>query len=342
MHRSLLCVRILAAGSALQAFAFSGHAQSSPDPKYDFYVCASMTKDFTIGKRTTRLSGLFRIEDRTTPRHIGFNHPKQDAVAVDPSDPKVIFTAGLNGVLRSLDGGESWRIMTSWDMTEPKDIVIDPNAPDHIIVGLPDGIGVSRDRGVSWDRMDSGIPRKYTQSIVVDRTEAGRMVAGTEKGIYLSEDGAKHWTLVQPADATVTNVSQSPHDPGVYMATTQENGVLMSTDGARSWHQLDGLTSAHTIHNGDFDTTDPDRLAVCGWTIGVQVSEDGGKTWTARNDGLPTANVWRVAIDPDISGRLYCSPHQEAVYVSDDFGLTWRHGFFEGAVVWDFAFIARP
>jgi photosystem II stability/assembly factor-like uncharacterized protein len=254
----------------------------------------------------------------------------------------VIFTVGLNGVLRSLDGGDSWRIMTSWDMTEPKDIAIDPNAPDHVYIALPDGIGVSTDQGSSWKRMDSGIRRKYTQSIVVDRTSEGRLVAGTEKGIFLSEDGAGTWTLAQPADATVTDVDQSPHDPNVFLATTQENGVLLSTDGALSWHQLDGLTSAHTIHNGDFDATDPDRLAVCGWTIGVQVSEDGGKTWTARNDGLPSTDVWRVAIDPDISGRLYCSPHQNAVFISDDFGLTWKHGFFEGATVWDFNFVARP
>ncbi len=342
MHRSPLCFHFLTVGAALQAFTFSGHAQSPPDPKHDFYICASMTKDFTIGKRTTRLSGLFRIEDRVTPRHIGFNHPKQDAVAVTPRDPNVIFTAGLNGVLRSVDGGESWRIMTSWDMTEPKDIAIDPNAPDHVYIALPDGIGVSIDHGESWNRMDSGIRNKYTQSIVVDRTSEGRLVAGTEKGIYLSEDGAETWTLAHPADATVTDVDQSPHDPGVFLATTQENGILLSNDGARSWRPLDGLTSAHTLHNGDFDATDPDRLVVCGWAIGVQVSEDGGKTWNARNDGLPSTNVWRVAFDPDISGRLYCSPHQDAVYISDDFGLTWRHGFFEGATVWDFAFFARP
>jgi hypothetical protein len=301
-----------------------------------------MTKDFTIGSRTTRLSGLFLVEDRTTPWHMGFNHPRQDAVAVDPRDPEIFFTAGLNGVLRSLDRGETWRIMTSWDMTEPKDIAIDPNAPDHIYIGLPDGIGVSTDAGVSWSRMDSGISRKYTQSILVDRTTEGRLVAGTEKGIYLSEDGARNWSLVQPVAATVTDVEQSPHDPLVYLATTQEDGVFMSRDGARSWRQLEGLTTEHTLHNGDFDATDPDRLAVSSWSTGVQVSEDGGQTWSARNDGLPSTNVWRVGVDPDISGRLYCSPHQDAVYFSDDFGRSWSRGFFEGAVVWDFAFIARP
>lgn len=342
MERRFSTPMLVATAISLAAVSLPSHASPAAELDHDLLICASMTKDFTIGKKTTRLSGLFFMEDRTTPHHLGFNHPRQDAVAVDPRDYSTIFTVGLNGVLRSLDLGGNWRIMTSWDMTEPKDIAIDPNAPDHIYIALPDGIGVSRDSGTTWTRMDAGIRRKYTQSILVDRTRAGRLVAGTEKGIYLSEDAAETWLLVQPAEATVTDVEQSPHDPLTYLATTQENGVLMSHDGARTWHQLSGLTSAHTLHNGDFDATNPDRLAVSGWTIGVQVSEDGGKTWSARNDGLPSTNVWQVGIDPDLSGRLYCSPHQDAVYISDDFGRTWQRGFFEGAVVWDFAFIARP
>lgn len=306
---------------------------------HDLVVCASMTRDFTIGKRTTRDSGLFLIENRTTPRHFGFNHPRQDAIVADPRDRSVLFTVGLNGVLGSRDDGKTWRILTSWDMTEPKDIAIDPNLPDHVYIALPDGIGVSTDAGQTWERRDAGIRRKYTQTLVIDRTRAGHVLAGTEKGIYLSRDGALTWTLVQAVDATVTDLDQSPHDPAVFMATTQENGVLMSRDSGSSWRRLDGITAAHTLYNGDFDATDPDRLAVCGWTLGVQVSEDGGRTWVTRNEGLPNTNVWKVGVDPDISGRIYCSPHQEAVHVSDDFGRTWRPGFFEGAIVWDFAFL---
>ncbi|MEZ5278367.1 MAG: hypothetical protein R3F07_18440 [Opitutaceae bacterium] len=335
IHRPLvlafLCIILSITGGRLRA--------QPAKLAHDLIVCASMTRDFTIGSRTTRDSGLFFIENRTTPRHFGFNHPRQDAVVADPRDRNILYTVGLNGVLGSRDNGATWRILTSWDMTEPKDIAIDPNQPDHLYIGLPDGIGVSHDAGETWTRMDDGIPRKYTQTLAVDRSRAGRVIAGTEKGIYLSEDGAVHWTLVQAADATVTDLDQSPHDPAVFMATTQVDGVLMSRDGGRSWGQLPGTKSGFTLYNGDFDATDPNRLAICGWIQGVQVSEDGGKTWSQRNEGLPNTNVWKIGVDPDIAGRLYASPHQEAVYISDDFGRSWRPGFFEGAVVWDFAFL---
>ena len=39
-------------------------------------------------------------------------------------------------------------------------------------------------------------------------------------------------------------------------------------------------------------------MAVAGWGIGVAISEDRGKTWQARNAGLPSSSVWSVAFDP--------------------------------------------
>ena len=71
------------------------------------------------------------------------------------------------------------------------------------------------------------------------------------------------------------------------------------------------------------------------------VSEDNGSTWQSRNTGLPNANVWSVGCDPDIPGRIYAAPHQSAVFVSDDYGRTWRTLWFESAIVRNFVFVAR-
>jgi hypothetical protein len=300
-----------------------------------------MTSDHTMGKRTDRVSGLFVSPDREALTHLGFNHPRQDTVVVDPRDPRRLFTAGLNGVLHSPDGGVSWRILTSWDMTEPKDLAIDPNAPDHLYLGLPDGIGVSRDGGSSWTRSDAGILRKYTQTLQVDRTRAGRVLAGTELGLYLSEDGGQRWEKVLPTTKTVTDVQQSPHDPRHWIASTQADGAWQSRDDGRTWQRFAGLPTGFTQHNLRFDPRDPRRLAISGWGLGVRVSEDGGETWRERSAGLPNANVWRVAIDPDFPGRLYANPHEEPIFVSHDFGLTWTPRWLAGAIVWDFVFAPR-
>ncbi|WP_158277501.1 YCF48-related protein [Opitutus sp. ER46] len=316
-------------------------ANAAPPPPHTLFVCVSQSKPFIIGSQVVLRNGLYQVEDRANPVHIGFNHPRIDAVAVDPRDPRRIYIAGNNGVMRSTDAGRTWKIVTSWDMTEGKDINVDPHAPDHVYVALPDGIAVSRDAGETWHRAQAGIKRAYTQSIIVDRTRAGRVLAGTELGIYLSEDGATTWTKVFASTKTVHDVRQSPHDPRVFLAATQAEGLQRSTDGGKTWQELTGVGRAHTLHNVGFDPADPRRLIVAGWNCGVLVSEDDGATWTPRNDGLPNAQVWRVGVDPDFPGRLYASVNQSPVYASDDFGRTWKVQWFTAATVWDFVFVPR-
>lgn len=308
---------------------------------HELYFGARLSKAFMIGGKTEKASGLFRSSDRVAIDRVGFANPKYEAILADPRDPNILFTATLNGVQRSLDGGRTWRIMTSWDMTEPKTIALDPHAPDHLYIGLPDGVGVSRDRGLTWTRMNDGIRRRYTQVVHVDRTTAGHVFAGTELGLFISDDAAKSWRLAFATSTTVMDVKQSPHNPQEYLAVTQSDGAFRSADGGASWQRIPGLPADHTLYNGDFDVTDARRWLVCGWDIGVLVSEDGGATWAPRNTGLPNTQVWRVAFDPDIPGRLYAAPHMQPVCRSDDLGRTWRPVWLDGACVWNFNFLPR-
>jgi photosystem II stability/assembly factor-like uncharacterized protein len=333
-----LLARLVLLGALLAAPAVG---QTQREPAHEMFVCVSMSSAFVIGSNVPLLNGLYRTTDRREIVHFGFNHPRQDALAADPRDPSVLYTAGLNGVMRTLDGGNTWRIMTSWDMTEPKDVAVDPHRPDRVVAALPDGIGVSEDRGQTWTRRQQGIRRAYTQSIVLDRHVADRWVAGTELGIYVSEDAGRSWSKQHTTRATVTDVQQSPHDPRHYLAATQSDGLWESRDHGRSWQRVRGLPIENTMHNVNFDPANPQRLAVSGWALGVRVSEDGGRTWHERSNGLPNPNVWRVGADPDFPGRLYASPHGSPIFVSDDFGRTWRRHWFEGATVWDFVFVQR-
>jgi hypothetical protein len=308
---------------------------------HDLYLCVSMTGPFVIGSKVQRLNGVYRTSDRQEIVHVGFNHPRVDALAADPRDPSTLHIAALNGALRSLDGGQTWRIMTGWDMTEPKGLAVDPHYPDRVYLALPDGIALSENRGETWRRLRTGIRRAYTQAVVVDREMAGRVLAATELGVFLTEGEGQAWRLVLPSKATVTDLQQSPRDPQRFLASTQEDGAWMSIDRGRTWQQLRSLPTTHTLHNVQFDPTNDRRLAVSGWEVGVQVSEDGGATWIDRSAGLPNRRVWRVACDPDFAGRLYASPHESPICVSEDFGRTWRPHWFEGATLWGFAFVRR-
>ena len=311
--------------------------------KHDLYFCVNLSgQGQVMGSTGAPLaSGLYRSNDRENFEHVGFNHIRTFAATYDPREPSTLFVSVLDGVLRGRDRGKTWRRMTSWDMTEPKAILFDPNAPDHIYAGLPDGIAVSRDRGETWSRMNEGIRRSYTHSLAIDRTKAGRVLAGTELGIYLTEDGARRWRRVLETEKVVYDLQQSPHDARGFLAVTSSDGAFRSSDGGRTWRRIEGVPKEHTLHYGHFDPHDPRRLVLCGWDAGVLVSEDDGRTWSDRSAGLPNREVWCVSPDPDLPGRLYAAPYLKPVYVSDDFGRTWRPLCFEKAIVYNLVFVPR-
>lgn len=323
--------------------AFAAPLLAAAEPKHDFYLCLNLGgQGQSVSSRAYVKSGLYRSTDRVTFEHVGFTHIRTISVVSDPRDPNCLFLALLDGVLRSADRGRTWKRVTDWRMTEGKGIAVDPNAPDHVYVALPDGIGVSRDHGDSWQRMNGSIRRAYTESLVVDRTRAGRVLAGTELGIYLTEDGARTWKLVQATTKVTYDLRQSPHDPKVFLAATSAEGVFRSDDGGRSWRRLAGLPTGHTMHSAVFDPRDPHRLVVAGWGAGVQVSDDDGRTWSDRSAGLPRREIWAAIADPDFPGRLYAGPHLSPIQVSDDWGRTWRPLAFDNALVFGLAFLPRP
>jgi len=317
-------------------------ATRAADYAHDMYVCANISgQGQVMGGRAVIASGLQRSRDRVSFEHLGPPHIRLFSVTRDPHDAGTLFVALLDGVLRLRHDGSARRTMTDWRMTEPHVIAFDPNAPEHLYIGLPDGIGVSHNRGQSWRRANEGIRRAYTHALTIDRTSAGRVLAGTELGIYLTEDGAKTWRLVQPTTKVTYDIRQSPAQPAAFLAVTSSDGAWWSDDAGRTWRAIAGVPTKHTLHNCDFDRSDAQRMLIGGWGAGVRVSEDGGRTWSDRSAGLPSRDINRVSADPDIPARIYAAPHLAPLHVSDDFGRTWRPLTFEKAIVYDIVFLAR-
>lgn len=313
-------------------------------PVHDLYVCASINSSSRVmGGRGGALDGIFARGADGSFSHVGVHLPLLITLAVDTREPARIYAAGLSGVMRSSDGGMTWRIVTGWDETEPKALALDPLQRDTVYVGLPDGFIVSTDRGQTWHRREHGLPArgKYTQSLQVDRTRAGRVFAGCETGIYLTEDGAQSWRQVFATADTVNDIQQSPHDPARWVAVSQSAGALESRDGGLTWTRLAGVPSAQALYNVTFDPAQRGRIAIASWTYGLLTSEDDGRTWTDRNAGLPLPHrVWRTVVDPD-SRLLYASVFEQALYASADFGRTWQVAGMEGSVIRSFIFVPR-
>lgn len=312
-----------------------------PAQSHRLFATAVRT-DFGPGGPENQPFGLFLRGDAGEWTAKGFETQAIVGVDHDREDPRRLLLAAGNGCFEATDEGDAWRLLTGWRVTELQDVSVDPNRKGRIYLALPDGIGFSPDGGRTWTRRTPVTPRKYFHNVVVDRTQAGRVIAGGEAGLFVSRNEGGQWMFVGGAGAQITNVVQSGADPRRWAATSQFGGLLLSRDGGLRWRSTPSLDASQTLYSADFDPRDADRIAVGGWGVGAAISEDGGATWRSLNRGLPSKRIWRVAFDPDHPGRIYAAVHEKGLYVSQDGGRSWRLDGLPNSVVRELRFVPEP
>ena len=302
------------------------------------YVCASMTKDYVVGAKL-RPSGLFRRTTAGAWEHAGFNHPFVFGIGYDSLDPSTLYLAAGNGLIRAANRGEKWTILTGSDITELRDLWLDGGTPGTIYIAHTAGIRLSRDAGRTWREIGGGLHRKYTEAIRGDARNGGVVLAGTEEGIFRSDNAGASWRLAGAAGFQIMRLEQSPHDPCEWMAATQQGGLFGSRDCGSTFENVGRLGVGNNLYAVAFDPSDPDRVAVAGWGPGVVVSSDRGKNWLPRNSGLASTEVTAVVFDPGKPRRLFAAVHEQAIYRSEDAGVTWVKDGLEGSHVTCLRFI---
>lgn len=308
------------------------------------YATAIQSKGYVAGAKLTG-SGLIRRDNDSTWTHLGHNNPRVIALTYDPAHPDTMFIAGGNGVLRTYDGGGSWRITTDWRVTEVRDVALDPNAPQHVYTSTPYGVWRSVDLGKTWIESNTGIPvgKTYTEALEVDRTQAHRVLAGTNDGVYLSTNGAQSWARAGGAGFEILDLQQSRGNPHTWLAATYQNGILLSTDNGKTWAASGPRDLADkSVHGVAINPFNPHDMAVAGWDTGVYVSENGGHSWQQRGQQLPTKHFYEIIYDANVEGRLWAATLEEGLYYSDDQGRTWMLGGLNGTLVFDMLFVYPP
>jgi len=99
---------------------------------------------------------------------------------------------GSAGIMRSEDGGQTWRRVSDEAVAAPVMVVF-----EGVCYWLGEsGLLISRDRGLHWTLL-SKTPAGATLGPMFGR-DARHMVVGAPSGIYESEDGGRSWRLAAP------------------------------------------------------------------------------------------------------------------------------------------------
>lgn len=120
----------------------------------------------------------------------------------------------------------------------PKDIgwlAAHPSDAKIVYAAVPGaGAFVTRDGGGTWAAFAEGLPSAQVNVIAADPAAPGRVLIGTDQGIFASTGGAATDSSTGFTGA-VTALGFSRKDPRVVLAGTRAGGVYRSSDGGATW-----------------------------------------------------------------------------------------------------------
>lgn len=246
------------------------------------------------------------------------------ALAFSTGDPHVVFFGHHNGVMRSDDGGRTWRTLVDRPNFDAMSLATNRADPRRIFLAGHNVLQVSVDGGASWQPMVHNLPGTDIHGFAVSLDDQRRLygfVLG--HGLFATADAGRTWTRLSdrlPNDLMA--LAAAGGSPETLYAGGMRSGLLRSADGGRSWSPVGSLsTRAVMALAGDPLARE---TVYAGTDGGLYRSMDGGNTWSKLP--FPADNVVALAISPVRPGALLAIAVKDArglVYRSEDGGTTW-------------------
>lgn len=247
-------------------------------------------------------------------------------LAIDPSNPSVLYATTPTELIRSADGGSTWAPLSTDLPRPPVFLLVAPSDPSALYAGtFGDGVFRSADGGQSWSPIDSGLPELDTQTLAVDPTDASTVYFGVTS-LFKSINGGANWTSSSNGlpSAFPRGLTIDPLDPTTLYMLPGDLGVYKSTDGGQSWNPSNnGLTDLLILRLA-MDPSNPQILYATSSTELFRTI-DGGATWTSL--GALSIDSFGSAIfyDPRPPATLFLTSNANGsgIYKSTDEGATW-------------------
>lgn len=253
------------------------------------------------------------------------------ALAMAPSNPRILVAGALDGVFRTSDAGEHWERISPENHAEIKNVesvAIDPVNPEIIYAGTWHLPWKTEDGGKNWHSIRRGVvDDSDVFSVIVDPVNPAVVYASACSGIYKSESAGELFHKIQgiPSSARRTRVLQMDpiHHEIVYAGTTE--GLWKTVDAGVTWKRI---TAGNIIVNDVLvDPRDGSRVLLATDRSGVLVSEDAGGSFAASNHGFVHRQVATVLMDRNDSSVLYAGVLNDkefgGVFTSRDGGQNW-------------------
>jgi photosystem II stability/assembly factor-like uncharacterized protein len=274
--------------------------------------------------------GVYRSTDAgRTWQIIGLAHETVRAIAQAPTKQNIFVAGTLTGVYRSTDDGNTWERITPAkhdDLRNFDSVAFDPRNENIIYAGTYHLPWKTIDGGKNWFNIGKGmIDDSDVMSVIVDPANPDNVHATACSGIYHSTNGAQQWTRYNGIPFVFRRtqlIKQDPQHPDTLYAGTT-SGLWKTTNEGTEWKRLtpgDWVINAIVL-----DAKNPQRVILGTEREGVQISENGGQTYTAANVGFHHQHILDVAMDRDRPERalVVLTFDTSAFLATKDGGTTW-------------------
>ncbi|MBT8392435.1 MAG: glycosyl hydrolase [Ignavibacteria bacterium] len=259
-----------------------------------------------------------------------------------------------DGIYKSEDGGKSWKNMGISASDHIGGIAIDYNNSNIVYIaaygssrksGGDRGIFKTTDGGKTWEQVleiseytgcyEVHMDPRYSNILYATAHQRMRnlytgVYGGPESGIYRTLDGGENWEKLKSGlpseDVGRIGMAISPVNPdylyAIVEATTDDKGIYRSTDRGASWTKQNSYISSYAFYFQKLycDTKDVNR--VYSDDVFIQVTKDGGKTWSNLGDNLKHVDNHALWIDPNDNNHLIAGC-DGGVYETYDMAKNW-------------------
>ncbi|WP_342596850.1 hypothetical protein VKI21_14005 [Cyanobacterium aponinum UTEX 3222] len=174
----------------------------------------------------------------------GLNSDSTEAITIDVYDSNKLYLAVLgDGLYRSQDAGESWQRISDFPKNQEIRTLASVGYPTGmggiwLYAGVDDGVTKSPDCFCGWDKLaNEGLPKKRIYSLASDPQNFQTLYAGTQLGVYKTEDAGKSWHLVKEG-ITDAIISVNPRNSQQIYAVSSDGQLWLSNNSGNNWEKI--------------------------------------------------------------------------------------------------------
>ncbi len=310
-------------------FSFYAFTQPPGSKAKIFFIKRAGTQPLQVGKPMQ--TGLFICDSSEKRSHpVGWKNIIATHFTVS-SDKKTWYLSAGNGVLRSIDGGKTFKIITDWRMTEVMFTWVNPQNPKTLISCTATGLFRSHDEGKTWKEINKGLARpgeKYAGQLYTAKGDTATLYICTAEGIFTSATNGDTWNLVGFKGKETACIDIAGGTKEQMLAIAGKN-VFVSFNKGLKWELC--YAGKNRLCGMNRTPADPSRVYVYGIGTGLIFSPDSGKNWNLLSNELTGKTVFCLSFSND--GKSLYAGTDEGLWISSNNGKSFaRHTEWDGRI----------